>query len=981
MILNAHSCYSLRYGTLSTEDMVAEAIDKDYDTIALTDINNTTAALKFVKLCAGKIKPIVGAEFRNGDDLLFVALAMNNEGFRQINEALTQKNVSGRSYTSPENIFDHCFLVYPHQKSQDRQLKDNEYTGVRLTDLKKILTEKKEVQKKYVILQDTCYKDRNGYELHKKLRAIDRNLLLSQLQAGQMAGQGDYLIPRQKLLAYFEPFPHIIENTKRLVENCSFEFDFKEHKNKKTFTGSAYEDKQLLRKLALIGLNERYGENNKVALARVEKELAIIDQLGFSSYFLITWDMVAFSLHNNYYHYGRGSGANSVVAYCLKITDVCPIELDLYFERFLNPKRHSPPDFDIDYSWKDRDKIYNYMFGKYGAGNKAALLGAMVTFQDSSIIREMGKVHGLPKDDIDRLIKYPESPLNKTEICREILKHYAAIENFPSIRSIHAGGILISEAPLTYYTALDLPPKGYVTTQFDMHIAEAIGFEKLDILSQRGLGHIKEAGELILKNKKVHIDTHDVEKFKTDPLTNELLEAGNTIGCFYIESPAMRGLLRKLKCRDYLTLVAASSIIRPGVAKSGMMKAYIERTRFPGNFKYLHPIMEQQLKETHGVMVYQEDVLKVAHYFGGLDLADADVLRRMMSGKGKNSARFEQIEKKYYDYCGAQNYDPGVAREVWRQIESFAGYSFAKGHSASYATESYQSLYLKTHFPLEFIVAVINNFGGFYSTKVYVNEARRLGGQICLPCVNKSEYTTTLYRNEIYLGFVHIKSLQQELAMKIGQERERYGIYLSLENFKLRTRVSLDQLIILIRLDALRFTGRGKRELLWEAQMLYNQRDLKRKDLPESLFKEPVVNWTLPKLVNNKIEDAYDELELLEFPVSLTEFDLLKTKFRGDCTAGELMKQVGKTIKMVGNYIAHKSLRTAGGDPMAFGTFTDVNGDFFDTVNFPPCLRAYPFKGWGAYLIRGRVTEDFGVPAIEVEKMARLEIVLDERHL
>lgn len=965
---------------MSPEEIVSSAVEKGYDTIALTDINNTTSALKFVSLCAGKIKAIVGAEFRQGNELLFVALALNNYGFREINEALTAFNLAGRPYGSDQNKFENCVIIYPYRKDQPRILKENEYTGVRLTDLKKIVTEKKELQKKYVILQDTCYKDKEGYALHKKLRAIDCNLLLSQLEPRHFAGAGDYLLSKQKLLEYFEPFPHIIQNTEILSASCSFSFDFTGHLNKRSFTGNPAEDRILLRNLAMIGLRERYGEKNKVAFERVEKELEIIDKLGFCSYFLITWDMVAYSLRNQFHHYGRGSGANSVVAYCLKITDVCPIELDLYFERFLNPKRNSPPDFDIDYSWKDRDHIYDYMFSRYGEKNKASLLGAMVTFQDSSIIREMGKVHGLPKDDIDRLIRYPTSPLNATGICREILSDHAAIANFPSIRSIHAGGMLISEEPLTCYTALDLPPKGYPTSQFDMHIAEEIGFEKLDILSQRGLGHIKEAGELILKNKKISLDIHDVKKFKTDPASNALLESGNTIGCFYIESPAMRALIRKLKCSDYLTLVAASSIIRPGVARSGMMKAYIERTRQPEKFKYLHPLLEVHLKETHGVMVYQEDVLKVAHYFGGLDLADADVLRRMMSGKGKNSRQFEQIEKKYLSHCDRQGYDPAITREVWRQIESFAGFSFAKGHSASYATESYQSLYLKTHYPLEFIVAVINNFGGFYNTKVYVYEARRLGAEICLPCVNNSFYTTSLEGKRVHLGFVHIKSLQHDLATRIVHERERNGPYLSLENFKLRTRASLEQLIILIRLDALRFTGRGKRELLWEAHMLYNQAEQKRKDLPESMFPEPAENWVLPKLVHSKIEDAYDELELLEFPVSLTEFDLLKTKFRGDCRARDLLKRVGQTVKLVGNFIAQKHLRTAAGESMAFGTFTDVDGDFFDTVHFPPCYKAFPFKGWGAYLIQGRITEDFGVPSVEVEKMARLEVVLDERH-
>jgi DNA-directed DNA polymerase III PolC len=590
--------------------------------------------------------------------------------------------------------------------------------------------------------------------------------------------------------------------------------------------------------------------------------------MGFCSYFLIAWDITKFSWERQYYHYGRGSGANSIVAYCLRITDVDPVEHDLYFERFLNPKRNSPPDFDIDYSWKDRNAVYDYIFKTYGK-NHVALLGAMVTFQDRSIIREMGKIHGLPKEDIERMIRYPNSPLNDNDICQEILQQSKQISDYPSIRSIHAGGVIITELPLTYYTALDMPPKGYSTTQFDMHTAEVSGLDKLDILSQRGLGHIKEARDLILKNRGIKVDIHQVEKFKTDEATNNLLVSGNTTGCFYIESPAMRLLIRKLQCNDYLTLVAASSVIRPGVAKSGMLGAYIERHRKLKPFEYLHPILEEQLYETHGVMVYQEDVLKIAHHYGGLDFGDADVLRRMMSGKARDEKQFQEIEQKFFAHCAAKNYDNKISKLIWKQIESFAGYSFAKGHSASYAGESYQSLYLKAHYPLEFIVAVINNFGGFYATRVYINEARKLGGSVNLPCVNKSDYTTTLYGKEIYLGFIHIKSLNEEGAHKIIEERNINGDFTSLDNFKLRTGVTLEQLIILIRIEALRFTGQDKRELLWEAHLLYNPHEKKRKDISLSLFNEPVLKWKLPKLEKNKIEDAYDELELLEFPVSL----------------------------------------------------------------------------------------------------------------
>ncbi|MGP8217398.1 MAG: DNA polymerase III subunit alpha [Bacteroidia bacterium] len=977
MILNAHSNNSLRYGVFSVNELVQTAKKNNYDAIAITDINNSTGVLDFVKVCGeAGIKPIAGMEFRDGDELLFVAIARNNEGFREINELMTSHNLFAAKLPERPDFSD-CYVIYPYGKALTWKLRDNEYIGVRPSQMKRIAFEKNQ-HPKYVIRYAVTYKDRQGYEIHKKLRAVNNNLLLSQLQPHQVAGTDEHLVPQEKLLERFQPCPHIIESTKKIIHDCWFTFDFKASRNKKTYTGSAYDDQLLLEKLAFDGLEYRYGKNNKMAAERVRKELEIIVNLQFAAYFLIAWDVIRYSMQKGYYHVGRGSGANSIVAYCLRITDVCPIELDLYFERFLNPKRKSPPDFDIDYSWKERDDVLEYIFKRYGHRH-TALLGAMSTFSDRSIIREMGKVYGLPKEDIDRLIKEPNSPLNKSEICGKVLAHYESIKEFPNVRSIHAGGILITEEPVTCYTALDLPPKGMPTAQFDMYTAEDINLDKLDILSQRGIGHINEAVEIIQRNRGTKIDIHDVKKFKTDKNIAEHLKANDNIGCFYIESPAMRGLLKKLKCDNYLSLVAASSIIRPGVARSGMMREYIYRFHNPGGFTYLHPVMEEQLKETYGVMVYQEDVLKVVHHFAGLDLADADVLRRIMSGKGRRQKQLDELTGKFMDNCRERGHSKEITDEVWRQLKSFAGYSFSKAHSASYAVESYQSLYLKVHYPLEFMVAVINNFGGFYNTRIYVNEARKAGGTICLPCVNKSNYYTTLHGTDVYLGFIHIKTLEKDVAQNIELERKRNGAYVSLENFILRTGISLEQLRILIRIDALRFTGMNKRQLLWEAHMVCNKEKAVKYASAGSMFALPQPHWEIPPLSENKLEDVYDEMELLEFPVSMNEFEMLKTDQGYDMRAKDLIRHVGNTILIMGNYVAYKHVLTIRNDRMAFGTFIDGDGTFFDTVNFPQSLKQYPFKGWGVYLIEGKVTEEFGYAAIEVKSMVKLPIKPDPR--
>lgn len=978
MMIAAHSYFSLRYGTLSPQKIVGKAKALGYQALALTDINNSSAIPDFVQACrkAG-IKPLAGMEFRNDNKLLYTLIAADNDGMRKINAFASQWHLANDPYPERPGTMTGVYAVYPLHGPGPEELQENEYVGLRPYEVRSLIStpHKKNLQK-IVMWHTVTFDNTSGFELHKNLRAINMNTLISKVQPFDLANPGQVFLSPDKLMDAYKDLPQVIRNTEWLVDRCCYDPDLSSLKNKKTFTGNAYDDKILLEKLALDGVRYRYGDHNLEALNRVQHELQIIDKLQFSSYFLIAWDVIRYSLSRNFYHVGRGSGANSVVAYCLRITDVDPIDLNLYFERFLNPKRTSPPDFDIDYSWKERDDVIDYIFKRYGREH-TALLGAMSTFKGRSIIRELGKVYGLPKGDIDRLVHNPESILAKDSVAAHIEKVGAQMKDFPNLRSIHAGGILISEEPLSCYTALDMPPKGFPTTQWDMYVAEDIGFEKLDILSQRGIGHIKECAEIIRENRGIDVDVHQVERFKNDPDVKRQLKDAESIGCFYIESPAMRQLLKKLECDDYLTLVAASSIIRPGVARSGMMREYIHRFHNPDTFEYLHPVMKEQLEETYGVMVYQEDVLKVCHHFAGLDLADADVLRRAMSGKYRSRTELQKIVDKFFANCKSFGYPDKITNEVWRQIESFAGYSFSKAHSASYAVESFQSLYLKSHYPKEFMTAVINNFGGYYHSWVYFNEAKRLGADVALPCINHSNYKTRLIDDTIFVGFIHVQSLESKVAKNIVENREQYGKYKSLQDFLDRIATGIEQVILLIRTGALRFTGKEKSELLWNAHLYYGRsRALTN---IKSLFYSPVKQYQLPSLEQDPLEDAYDEIELIGFPVSMSWFDMLHTGFRGAIRSHELIKHVGEQVRMVGQLVTVKYIKTVKREMMNFGCFIDYTGEFFDTVHFPDSLRKHPFRGKGVYLLLGTVVEEFGFPNLEVHKMALLPLQPDPR--
>jgi len=977
MYLNCHSFHSLRYGTIPLTELVQQAANCGVKAMALTDINTVTGIYDFIKGCEeASIKPLVGIEFRCNHQLRYIGLAKNANGLAEMNRFLTKHNFENTPlpWSAPE--FKDVAVIYPFENLPP-VLKEQEYAGIRPEQLPKLfLPEWKARLDKMVVLQPVTFRTKREFNLHKILRAIDTNVILSKLTENDYCKTSELMIPLEELLVKFEEHPQIIENTEKLIEGCNFEFDFKTPKNKKHYSGSRESDIQLLTKLAHEGLFKKYGNHNPQAKARVEKELKVIDQLEFSGYFLITWDIIQYSNSQGFMHIGRGSGANSIVSYCLGITDICPIELDLYFERFLNLNRKSPPDFDIDWSWKERNTILRYIFDKYGADH-VAFCGTNVEFKYRSIFREVGKVFGLPKEELDMLAKNPMKLHDNNAVVKQVQQYGMLLEKYPNQRSMHSCGILISEEPITNYTPLEMPPKGFPIVLFDMHIAEDIGFEKFDILSQRGIGHIDDSVKLIEKNQGIKVNIRDTSLSKDEALANIYLAQGKTIGCFYIESPAMRGLLRRLKCDNYKILVAASSIIRPGVAQSGMMKEYIFRHNHPDRFEYFHEVFKEQLGETYGIMVYQEDVIKIVLHYGGLPATDGDILRRAMSGKGRSKAALQKVKDNFFACCAQKGHPLKLSEEIYRQIESFAGYSFCKAHSASYAVESYQSLYLKVYYPIEFMVAVINNQGGFYRTEVYVHEARMSGATIQNPCVNKSEYETTVYGTNVYLGLMHLEGLETKIAHHIVTEREEYGEFRSLEDFINRIPIGIEGIQILVFIGAFRFTGKTKNQLLVIARLILVNFKPENRNL--MLLQEPVKEYKLPVLERSSFEDAFDEIELLGFPVSCSPFDLLQTRYRGDVMAKDLVKNHKKTVKMLAYLISRKHVPTKMGT-MYFGTWIDNEGEYFDTAHFTNSLEKYPFQGGGCYLLLGNVEVDYHFPTITVTKMAKMPFVPDPRY-
>ena len=978
--MRVHSCFSLGYGILKPEELIEWAQQNNYTQLLLTDINHTGSALAFVR-AAQKcgIKPILGLELRNGLEIIATIVARNNRGFQELNQFLSQHLQTQQAFSYPLPHFSACYVWYPLGKHPSK-LSENEFVAIQAGQMTQWQRQHPDLPvQKCVADIPMTFRHKRDYNTHRLLRAIADNCLLSKLEPTAHAKASETFQTLTQIEAAFAAAPILLSNTQQQLDHCRCQFDFGENatpQQPKTFTGTTDGDIELLKELCAEGLSYRYEVITDEIIARIEMEIDIIAQKNYLSYFLITWDFTSYARSKGYFYVGRGSGANSIVAYLLRITDVDPLELDLYFERFINLYRKNPPDFDIDFSWKDRDDIIRYVFERYP---NAAWLCTYNTFQYRACIHELSKVFGLPTTASKNLSRGSGSLAEFSEIGALILRYAKYISGLPSHLSLHAGGIVISERPISWFAASFLPPKGYPATQFSMLEAEDVGLYKFDILSQRGLGKIAEALDIIeqLHPTEKTQDIHDIKQLKQDPKIAEFLRRGWALGCFYVESPAMRMLLIKLQVDNYLALVAASSIIRPGVSQSGMMREYIVRHRDPNKRKDIHPLLLALMPDTYGVMVYQEDVIKVAHYFAGLSLAEADVLRRGMSGKFRSRTEFLRVQESFMNACLQKGHDPEFATSIWKQIESFAGYAFSKGHSASYAVESYQSLYLKAHYPLAYLTACINNFGGYYRTEIYVHEARRFGAQIEAPCINEGGYQCTLKATRLILGFNLVAGLEAALIERILIQRMQRGAFENLETLLQRVHIPLEQLSILIRIGALRSFGLPRKELLWKAHF-YQHKHRNKQQSPE-LFSINNRTHELPPLDEHPFELAFEQFELLGFPLC-DPFTLLKNPILTTYVcAQDFQQHINTIVHTYGYLVSIKQTKTSKGETMSFGTFLDPKGDFIDTVHFPLIATQFPFYGKGIYQLTGKITAEYSYHTLEVSSMTKLPFMEDVR--
>jgi DNA polymerase-3 subunit alpha/error-prone DNA polymerase len=664
--------------------------------------------------------------------------------------------------------------------------------------------------------------------LHRMLRAIERNTSLSRLPAAEVAPVDAWLATPEEYVQRFAICPQAVSATYEIADRLEFTGPQFGIVMPPLLSQNGSNPAQRLREDAYEGARHRYGaELSEAVVERLEHELRSITDMGFAAYFLIVRDIIQRSPRTC----GRGSGAASLVAYCLGITNVCPLKHNLYFERFLNPGRKDPPDIDVDFAWDERDDVLDSVLAQYPG--HAAMVSSHVLFQPRMAVREVAKVFGLTDAEIGQVSKrlphfwrVKESDLEfLTELKQRpeakalefpppwpgILQFAQRLIGTPRYMSVHPGGVVITPRPIEEYVPVERAPKGVPIIQWEKDATEDAGLVKIDLLGNRSLGVIRDAlGNL--RNNNITFDELRWEP-EDDFATQEALAQGRTMGCFYIESPAMRLLQQKSRVGDFEHLVIHSSIIRP--AANEFIQEYIRRLH-GGPWDPIHLFLAEVLAETFGIMVYQEDVSRAAVVIAGFSHAEADTLRKVMTKKDREH-QLRDFQQRFYSGAKQRGVPDDKIAEIWDMMMSFSGYSFCKPHSASYARVSFQAAYLKVHYPAEFIAAVISNQGGFYGTFAYVSEARRMGLAVLPPDINVSDVRWTGQDKTVRVGLLSIKGLAADTQKRIVARRQRQP-FNSLRDFLERVRPDEDEARALINcgaMDALNPNG-NRASLLWE---------------------------------------------------------------------------------------------------------------------------------------------------------------------
>lgn len=843
--LHNHSEYSLLDGACRVKDLVRRAIELEMPAVAITDHGVLYGVMDFYREAKKQgIKPIIGCEVyvaprsrldkeAHLDDNPYhlTLLCRNQEGYQNLIQMVSRAYLEGfyykprvdrellQTFSSGLIALSGCIageiprLLLTEQQQQAQTTAeyfrevfgaDNFYLELQDHGIKEesrvcpqliAISEKTGIP--LVASNDLHYINRKDASVHDVLLCIQTNSIVSDEKRMRFYGSEFYMKSAEEMTTLFAGRPDAIENSLRIAGQCNLDFSFGGFHLPAFDLPPGYTAETFLNELVHEKFTRKYTNPSESLVHRLEYELRVINEMGFAGYFLIVQDLVNWSKANRVpVGPGRGSAAGSLVSYVLGITTIDPMKYGLLFERFLNPDRVSMPDIDIDFCFEKRDRVIDYIVKKYGSDRVAQII-TFGTMAARGAIRDVGRVLDIPYGEVDRIAKAVPAELGVSidralDISPSLYEAYQsdagtrklvdiarAIEGMPRHASIHAAGVVIGNDALNTILPLQKTPEGHVVTQFTKETVEDIGLLKMDILGLRTLTVIDRAVEIIEKTRQQSIDIENLPL--DDPEVYELLSAGNTIGVFQLESDGLRRLLTEIKPNCFEDIIAIIALYRPGPLGSGMVEDFINRKHGRQEIEYITPLLARALKETYGVILYQEQVMQVASELAFFTMGEADILRRAM-GKKKPEELMAQRDK-FINGAARNGIAEDVAIRIFDIIESFAGYGFNKSHSAAYAMITYQTAYLKTHFPVEYICAflssVIDNQDKVVS---YLKECRKLGIAILPPDINESFENFTVTGEAIRFGLGAIKNVGYNAVHNIVNARKK-GLFKSLFDF------------------------------------------------------------------------------------------------------------------------------------------------------------------------------------------------------
>ncbi|CQR74273.1 DNA polymerase III subunit alpha [Sporomusa ovata DSM 2662] len=1009
--LHNHTEYSLLDGAGRIEDLVSRAKELGMPAVAVTDHGTMYGIIDFYKQAKKQgIKPIIGCEVYVAPRSRFdkaavegesyyhlVLLATNEQGYRNLIELVSRGYSEGfyykpridreilRSYNEgliglsaciageiPAAILRGDIDKAEALASEYKEIFGAENFFIELQDHG--MPEEKQANQQLVKIaqklglglvatNDAHYINKQDAECHDVLLCIQTGKTVD--EPGRMRFPSDdfYLKTPAEMAELFAEYPEALANTCKIAERCDVTFNFDILYLPDFPTPDGTSDAEYLTKLCREALSRRYSEVTPEVTARLDYELDVIKKMGYPSYFLIVWDFVNYSRTKSIpVGPGRGSAAGSIVAYLLGITSIDPLKYGLLFERFLNPERVSMPDIDIDFCYERRSEIIEYVVARYGSDRVAQII-TFGTMAARAAIRDVGRALNLPYGDVDRIAKLVPAELGITlkkaltankelkelydteDSVKKLVDLAMAVEGLPRHASTHAAGVVIAKEPLTHFAPLQLSSEGFLVTQYDKDRVEEIGLLKMDLLGLRTLTVIGDAIKLIKENRGEELDIEQIPL--ADTKTCAMLASGDTSGVFQIESGGMTNLVKELRPERFDDLIPLMALYRPGPLGSGMVSDFIEGRHGKKIVTYLHPVLEPILKDTFGVILYQEQVMEIASTLAGFTLGQADLLRRAM-GKKKHEVLAAQREN-FLKGAAERGIDAKLAHEVFELMTHFADYGFNKSHSAAYALVTYQTAYLKAHYPQEFYAALLTSVMGT-NDKIgyYIEECRRRKIAVLPPDINASGKAFSVDRGAIRFGLAGVKNAGDNALESIIAARKKGGDFTSLVDFCSRVDMRLvnkrviESLIKCGAFDSLKARRAQFLEVLEQAVEVAACRQKDAASGQLGLFGDDTLECVNDVVLPDIAELPQEQLLALEkeitgFYITGHPLDKYRAKLETLPALGSLAEGQytdGQLIRVGGLIASAKRINTKNGSMMCFVALEDFTGQV-EVIVFP----------------------------------------------